>query len=235
MLNTKTLNKIKKQAIQIDWGQAFNGTSKGNKHLWRIVGIAKYLGRKEKTDPSIVEAGAWLHDIALPTGNDEDYQKNIQLALDLLKPLEVTKDEAQRIANCVATHEGTVQPKTMEAQIVHDADVLEKVGILGLIRHSWKLTNSGKIDPKNITDENVREIINHIQWRMKQLRTKSAKKLAKTLHLPLSFAETRELIRQISPLAANGIITEKIAQAILPNLSNEQQQSLKKQLRVKKP
>lgn len=235
MINKSILQKIKQHAIQIDWDQAFAGKSKGNRHLWRIVGIANWLAQKEHADLSIVEAGAWLHDIALPTGDDEDYQKNIQLTLDLLEPLGISKKEAQRVAECVATHEGIVKPKNLEAQIVHDADVLEKVGILGLIRHTWKLTNSGKIDPQKITDEKVKEVIDHIRWRLRQLQTKSAKKLAKTLHLPLSFAKTRELIRQISPLAAKGIITEKIAQAIFPSLSNEQQQSLKKQLGIKKP
>lgn len=233
MLNKNILQKIRQHAILIDWNQAFCGKSKGNKHLERIVKIAKFLGKKEKADLSIVEAGAWLHDIALPTGNDEDYQKNIHLTLKLLKPLGVSEKEAQRIAECVATHEGVVQPETLEAKIVHDADVLEKVGILGLIRHTWKLTSLGIIDPKNITDEDVKKIIGHIQWRVEQLRTESAKQQVKTLNIMPSFFDAGKLIRQISLLVTKGMITEEIAQTIFNDLCYDQQQSLKKQLQCK--
>lgn len=234
MLNKNILQKIKQRATLIDWNQAFRGKSKGNKHLERIVKIAKFLGEKEKADLSIVETGAWLHDIALPTGNDEDYQKNIQLTTDFLKPFKITTEENLKIAKCVATHEGVIKPETLEAKIVHDADVLEKVGILGLIRQTWKLTNLGKIDPQNITNENVKEIRNHIQWRVGQIKTKSAKELVKTLNISLPFTKAKELIKKTSLLAAKGIITEKIAQIIFPNLNNKQQHFFKKQLHITK-
>lgn len=230
MIDKTVMQKIKQKAIQIDWDCAFVGKSRGNKHLQRTAKIAKWIAQKENADLAIVEAGAWLHDITLLTGDDENYQKNTQLTLDLLEPFGILGRDALRVAECVATHEGIISPETLEAKIVHDADVLEKIGILGLIRHTWKLTILGKIDPQDITDKNVKEVINHIRWRIRQLQTESGKKLAKSSTTLLIFDLAKKLIKQISSLAAKGQITEEIAEIILPNLNSQQQNNLKKQL-----
>jgi len=150
MLNKNTLQKIKKLALKTDHNVAFSGKSKGNKHLLRVVLIAKFLAQKTGADESIVVAGAFLHDTALPSGNDYNYLKNKKIAKDLLKHFNLSQIELEGIVECVASHEGITNPKTLEAKVVHDADVLEKLGFLGIIRHTWKLTNSGKINYKII-------------------------------------------------------------------------------------
>lgn len=230
MIDSKSLKQIKELGIKIDHEMAFGGKSKGNRHLYRVVKLAKFLAKKEKADIRIVEAAAWLHDTALPSGNDYDYQNNKKIALKLLKEIELPKKEKEFIAECVASHEGTVKRNTLEAKIVHDADVLEKTGILGVIRHTWKLTNLGKIDYKNIIQKDVKKIDDHIQWRINQLETKSAKDIAKKLSAKIPTKDAREIIEIISQLASKGIITEKIANKINPNLSKKNSQLLKMQL-----
>src|SRR3989344_8066061 len=129
MVNQKYIKEIKKVGIRIDHDMAFDGKSKGNKHLFRVVKLAKYLALKSKADISIVECGAWLHDTALPSGNDYDYKKNKKIVEKLLYSIDISKKDKEFISECVASHEGTKIPKTLEAKIVHDADVLEKTGI----------------------------------------------------------------------------------------------------------
>ena len=144
--------------------KASGGKSKGNKHLFRVVKIADHLAKKMKADARIVQAGAWLHDTALPSGNDYDYKKNKRIVQKILSSAPISKGDKNLIAECVASHEGTEGPKTLEARVVHDADVLEKVGLLGLIRHTWKLTNSDKINPSAVKDGDVKKIVDHIAW-----------------------------------------------------------------------
>src|ERR1700739_2234257 len=170
MLNKKTLKQIQKAAIRIDHDAAFGGKSKGNKHLSRVVRIAKFLAKRAGADLKITEAGAWLHDSALPTGNDYDPVWNAEIVRKILKDVDLTEKEIEKIAECAASHEGTKTPASLEAQIVHDADVIEKTGILGIIRHTWKLTNSRKIDLDRISTRDAREILKHIAWRKKQLK-----------------------------------------------------------------
>lgn len=227
------LKEIRKKAIEIDWASAFGGKSSGNKHLYRIVKIAKYLAKNMNADIFIVEAGALLHDLALPTGNDYDYRKNKMIAKKFIAPFDLSVAEKDEIAECVAAHEGTVKPKSLEAKIVHDADVLEKSGVLGIIRHTWKTTNSGQIDPENITKKDIQKIVNHIKWREKRLQTPLAKKLHKRVAVNISDAQLKKIIPKISKLAEKSIITEDIADIISKDLKKNQQIKLKQQLNLK--
>ena len=83
MLDKKTLQKIRNIALTVDHDAAFGGKSKGNKHLQRVVRIAKFLARAEGANISITEAGAFLHDTALPSGNDYEYARDEKTALAL--------------------------------------------------------------------------------------------------------------------------------------------------------
>lgn len=232
MINQKNIKEIKKLGIKIDHDIAFGGKSKGNKHLFRAVKIAKYLATKTKADLSIVETGTWLHDTALPSGNDYNYENNKKIVMSLLSPINISQIDKDLIAECVASHEGTEKPKTLEAKIVHDADVLEKLGILGIIRHTWKMTNSNEIDPELINDRDVKKVLEHIKWRNKKLQTPIAKKIARYLNVPISIKNARIIVLIASKNAMNGVITEKIAVLVRKHLNKQQKEKLEEQLNL---
>ncbi len=230
MISVEQLNQIKNLGIEIDHQQAFGGKSKGNQHLYRVVKLACHIARIEGAQEDITEAGAWLHDTALPSGDDYDYENNRNIVLGILSQVSIEDHDKEAVAECVASHEGTSQPKTLEAQIVHDADVLEKAGILGVIRHTWKLTNKGEINPDDVTQDDVAKVKDHITWRMSVLQTVTAKSLAKEFNQDLSLIG-KDLIAHISKLAAEGIITENIALTLRQYLSEQQYQGLENQLK----
>lgn len=233
MINKKeTLKKIKELALKIDHDIAFGGKSKGNKHLIRVVRITKFLARKMKANIFIATAGAFLHDTALPSGNDYDYLQNKKIVTKLLKPFNIRKNELNRIAECVASHEGTIKPKSLEAKVVHDADVLEKTGLLGIIRHTWKLTNSEKINHKNVTNKDIQKVLDHIKWRENKLQTNIAKNIARYLNISFTKQKTKTIITVTVKMAFDGIITEKIAFTLHKYLNKEQNKKLKEQLNL---
>lgn len=232
MLDKNTLLKIKKLALKIDHDIAFGGKSKGNKHLLRVVRIAQFLAQKTGANPAITTAGAFLHDTALPSGNDYEYAQNKRIVKKLLEPFILSKDELNKIAECVASHEGTVNPKSLEAKIVHDADVLEKVGLLGIIRHAWKMTNQNKLDPFAVKDGDVNKIISHILWRRKKLQTSIARKMSQYLTVSVSKQKAKIIVTLAADMAARGIVTEKIAVALRKNLNQKQSEKLKEQLNL---
>jgi len=233
MLDEKTLQEIKNLAIKIDWDQAFGGKSKGNKHLLRVTKIAKFLAARVGADLKIVEAGALLHDTPLPGGDDSNYQSNKEAVMKVLKDLDLTATEKEKIAECVASHEGTADPKTLEAKVVHDADALEKAGMLGIIRHTWKLTNLQKIDPGNINDRTVREILDHLRWRRQRLQTSLAKRISDYLSVDIKGEEAKQIVSTVAKLARQGMITEEIAAAISDRLNKIQREKLKEQLNLR--
>ena len=232
MLNKKTLLKIKKLALKIDHDIAFGGKSKGNKHLLRVVRIAKFLAQKTGANQSITQAGAFLHDTALPSGNDYNYLKNKKIVKKLLRPFNLSQDELNGVVECVASHEGTANPKTLEAKVVHDADVLEKVGLLGIIRHTWKMTNLNKLNHKMITNQDVKLILDHIEWRRKRLQTPIAKKIGKYLTTPVDKQKAKIIVTLSASMAFRGIVTEKISVALSKHLNQKQNKKLREQLNL---
>jgi len=227
------LLKIRKLAFQIDWEDAFGGKSKGNQHLFRITEIAKFLAREVCANLFVVEAGALLHDTSLSSGDDSDYMHNKQIIIELLKQFDLTDNQSSNIAECVASHEGTTKPKTLEAKVVHDADVLEKSGILGIIRHTWKLTNLEMIQSDKIDDVVVNKILEHLRWRGEQLCTPIAIRMHKYLMSNIDVSHAKLIIYKIAQQAQEGFITEQIADSLMMTLSKERGSTLKKQLNLK--
>lgn len=230
MLDKKTLLKIKKLGVETDWNDAFSGKSRGNRHLFRVVKLAKHMAKRLGANIPIVEAGAWLHDTALPSENDYNYKKNKKIAEAMLTNLNLSTEELDMIAECVASHEGTSKPKTLEAKIVHDADVLEKSGMLGIVRHTWKLANSSKLSPEHITKRDTAEILNHLKWRSRKLQTSLGRRIHSYLVILITFMRAKEIISIVAKKAIEGIVIEKIARSIYKKLTVAQRKKLREQL-----
>lgn len=230
MITKENLQQIEHIGVGIDHDMAFGGKSKGNKHLYRVVVLTEHLAKSAKANVNIAIAGAWLHDTALPSGNDYNYENNKKIILDILHGVDLSNEDRLSIAECVASHEGTTEPQTLEAQVVHDADVLEKVGLLGIIRHTWKLTNSGKINPKQVTQDDVTAVLNHIQWRQERLHTDEAKRLSRLVGISLDNETALKIVSLTAHMASKGIITEVIAQELASIVSPEQYALLETQL-----
>ncbi len=215
MITEESLRAIEELGIEIDHDVAFGGKSKGNQHLRRSAALARYLAQKVGANVAVAVAGSWLHDTALPSGNDYDYDTNKEIVLALLRDIDMSQHDREAAAECVASHEGTVAPKSLEAQVVHDVDVLEKAGILGIIRHTWKLTNSGKIDAKNVTSVDCDTVCDHVAWRQRQLRTDEARRLSAIVSAPLlDDTVVMAIVKLSAKRASQGVITEKIAQEL---------------------
>ena len=57
-----------------------------------------------------------------------------RLAVEILMGLEYSEDECKAVGHCIHAHKGKAeQPRTLEARILYDADVLEKAGMVFLI------------------------------------------------------------------------------------------------------
>lgn len=234
MLDQPTLNKIKKEAIHLDWDIAFNGKSKGNRHLFRVVKISKYLAKEEGADIKVCTAGAWMHDAGLIAGNDDDPQKVRRIVEEILKKIGVEGVDLSRIADCAEAHEGISTALSLEAKVIHDADVLDKAGILGVIRHCWKIVNM--INPNATTQEIYQTIKSHLKDREHRLYTDTAKKIIKILTVQLdelmnSPETAQDLIGQISILARRGIISDKIAMKLIKQDVRGITRNLESQLR----
>lgn len=109
-------------------------------HVLRVAGLAEEIGAEEGADVETCVAAALLHDLVYFPKNHPDSPRSAALAAALV-PAWCAFDaalaaRAEAIAHCVAAHSfsGGIPPRTLEAQVVQDADRLEALGAIGLAR-----------------------------------------------------------------------------------------------------
>lgn len=102
--------------------------------LHRALTIA---AEEEAVDYSVLIPSVLLHDIGFC---DPDFKRlghdvnGARLAQELLADLDYEEETIQAISHCIGAHKGKAEkPRTIEAKIVYDADVLEKAGLAYLI------------------------------------------------------------------------------------------------------
>lgn len=184
MINELQLEKIKEFALDLDWNRAFGGKSKGNKHLLRVVSLVKKILEEEEflqeVDPSIIEAGAWLHDSGLAKDISGDALCNMEEVISFLGSIEVNEGDISLIRHCIEAHDGHSSALSIEAKIVHDADTLDKMGPLGIIRETWKRSQMGWTSEKIAS-----HLKSHLERRKNNLHTEIAKMMAEELNSEL--------------------------------------------------
>ena len=107
-------------------------------HVMRDLHRALLIAADEgSVDYGILIPSVLLHDIGFCTPDFKKLGHDVagkQLAVDILKELGYNENECKAIGHCIHAHKGKAElPKTLEAKILFDADVLEKAGLVFLI------------------------------------------------------------------------------------------------------
>jgi HD superfamily phosphodiesterase len=232
----ETIKIISKDAISLDWKVAFKGKAYGNRHLFRVAKIIKFMVKKEGGDLFIAQTGGWIHDVSLAWGSDYDPILVEKRTRRFLRKYHVlTNEELNKIVECATLHETASKSSNLEAKIVHDADVIDKCGSLGVIRHIWKMTNMLEGGMLNNASD-LKKLETHLKQRKASLYTKTAVKIAKNLNRGnvLFFKNKKvafELMKIISSLAWKGKTSDVIAKTIIiKNNTSNFSKLLKQQL-----
>jgi len=106
-------------------------------HVLRVLRLAEHIASLEGADLEVVRAAALLHDIAR---RDEDEtgvchaEEGARRAREILRGQPEEKVEA--VAHAIAAHRfrGRVKPQTLEAKVLSDADKLDALGAVGVVR-----------------------------------------------------------------------------------------------------
>jgi len=171
--------------------------SHGFDHTERVYNTALGLAKNKKVDLDVVEISALLHDIAR---NKEERNSKIchakegaKMAQQILKKYHLSKEKVTNIAHCIETHRYSkkLTPKTIEAQIIQDADRLDAIGAISIARvfaYSGKTKmpfHNASIKPKKVyLGEASETSINHFFEKILKIKpnnfnTKKAKGIAK--------------------------------------------------------
>ena len=127
---SEVTEKIKQELLKrCEISRKKDGYDFWNEHIKWVVENAIKLGKEYDADVEIVELGALLHDIAMPSEygpREEHHIYGAKIAEQLLKELNYPKERIEQVKNCILKHRGSqdIVKTTVEEQCVADADVI---------------------------------------------------------------------------------------------------------------
>lgn len=109
-------------------------------HFQRVAKLAIDLAIKSDADLAVIIPAAWLHDfIAIPKDHPKRKQASTlssQAAIEYLASVQYPKIYYPAIANAISAHSysANIPATSLEAKIIQDADRLDAIGAIGLLR-----------------------------------------------------------------------------------------------------
>jgi uncharacterized protein len=120
----------------------------GWEHVSRVYNLALSIAEQEGADRFIVGMAALMHDLgrtAQHDGNNNNAHHadlSVAVASELLQAYSVPADKQQAILHAIVAHSFSkdIEPLTLEARVVRDADRLDGLGAIGILR--WAVTGT---------------------------------------------------------------------------------------------
>lgn len=159
------------------------------KHALRVAGLAKKIARKEEYDVDEAVAAALLHDIGRTCQEAEELHAEAGLEIvreSLSEYTNLSEAAMERVIDAVSQHSNITSLGKL-ANILQDADKLDGLGAMGVVRAYVSKSHIVDYDPKlGLEDKNVGRKVNSLvaqlrlqmEW-YEMLYTESAKEMAK--------------------------------------------------------
>ncbi len=152
------------------------GGSHDDGHVERVTRWAEYIAEKEGADLEVVRVASKLHDVA--RGMPNHAVEGAKIVRRMLKG-RYDDDFVERVAHCIEAHSFSsgVEPKTLEAKVLSDADKLDAMGAIGIARAFMFGGETGR---------SLEETLRHFEEKLLKLKdtmmTETAKKVAEDRH-----------------------------------------------------
>ncbi|HEY0756422.1 MAG TPA: HD domain-containing protein [Ktedonobacteraceae bacterium] len=128
----------------------FTDPAHGWEHVKRVYAMAQRIAAEEGADELITGSAALLHDIGrlIRRKGTPHAMLSVEEARVLLQAYALDSEQVEAILHAIAAHSFSqgVQPRTLEAYVVRDADRLDSLGAIGIIR--WAITGTLKRKPQ---------------------------------------------------------------------------------------
>lgn len=171
-------------------------------HIFRVWQLSKRIAETEKADMLVVELGALLHDIADAKFHNGDECVGPEKARNFLLSINVNEEiiiHVERIIANISFKGGRViqQFKSLELDIIQDADRLDAIGAIGIARtfnyggfKNREIYNPGIQPNLNLTKEEYKNstapTLNHFYEKLLLLKdrmnTATGRKMAEQRH-----------------------------------------------------
>lgn len=171
-------------------------------HVLRVAQMAERLAQAEGADVVVVRLAALLHDVAIT--EDQATRRAHHLAAadfarDWLTRRELAAERVTNVVHAIEAHrfrDQSVQPQTLEAQCLYDADKLDSIGAIGVARAfafagrydsrlwtmPWRAAPPFKDKPNGAEYTPVHEFVYKLQRLLATLYTPTARKIGIARH-----------------------------------------------------
>ncbi len=110
----------------------------GVNHTQRLLQLVSLIDEGQKYDPEVVWIAAYLHDWgAYPEWAQEGVDhaaRSAEIAGPFLRDRGLPENEINLIVECIATHHSGAPDRSIEAILLSDADGLDFLGVVGIMR-----------------------------------------------------------------------------------------------------
>ena len=136
-------------------------------HQPRLYALAVGIGEEMEYDDDILFAAAWMHDLGVFLGHrPEDPAQlaqwdhvsyTIGRSRELLAGWGFPPERLDGVAEAIRNHQAKDNPTTVEGILLRDADILEQLGAVGLLRAVVKVGR----DTRYLTYSAILPVLNH--------------------------------------------------------------------------
>jgi uncharacterized protein len=123
-------------------------------HQPRLYLLSQQIGEGQVYDDDVVFAAAWLHDLGVFIGHRPEDPALLRQwdhvvytttqAPELLTSMGFPPEKIPAVLEVIRTHQPHDTPQIIEAVIVRDADILEQLGAIGILRTASKLGSDNR-------------------------------------------------------------------------------------------
>lgn len=118
-------------------------------HILRVTRLGERIATAEDADVAVVAAAALLHDVPVRgAGRKGHHLAAADFAGDYLTERGMSVAQVENVVHCIRSHrfrDQSIQPETLEAKCLYDADKLDSIGAIGVAR---AFAHSGSYDSR---------------------------------------------------------------------------------------
>ncbi len=141
-------------------------------HQPRLYALATEVGAGMDYDDDIVFAAAWMHDLGVFLGHrPEDPTQlsqwdhvpyTIRRSRELLTEWGFPTEKLDGVEAAIRYHQAKDEPTTVEGMLIRDADILEQLGAVGIMRTAVKVGRDSRYPNFSSIVPVLRYAVNHL-------------------------------------------------------------------------
>jgi uncharacterized protein len=138
-------------------------------HQPRLYALTREIGAGLQYDDDVVFAAAWLHDLGVFYGHRPENPEqlaawdNVTYAMELapvrLRETGFPAGKVAAVVEAIRTHQPAAYPTTLEGIILRDADILEQLGAVGILRAVCKIGRDSRFPVFTSAVESLRKAL----------------------------------------------------------------------------